>query len=95
MHLGAVAAPADIAVEVLDVRGLQVAPAVLMLLGGGDVGADVAHLLAVLDFADDPAERAAVEIRLAAMVGEAVLELHAQRSAQRVQAEYRVGALQV
>ena len=74
---------------------MEVAPAVLMQHGAGDVGAGVADLLAVLELADDLAEGAAVEGGLAAVIGEAVLELHAQRSAQRVEAEDRVGPFQV
>ncbi len=95
MHLGGIAAPADVAVEVLQVGGLQVAPAALVLIARREIGRGVADLLAVLHLPLDCIERSARRVDLAAVVGEAVLQLHAQRAAERVQPEHRVRADQV
>ena len=90
-----IATPADVAVESLEVGGLQVAPAALVQSAGSDVDRRVAALLAVLEVPAVGAERSAGGLDLAALVGEAVLQLHVERAAKGVQAEDRVGALQV
>ena len=62
MHFAGVAAPADIAIKILDAGGLQVAPAVLVQAAGRDIGRDVAALLAILEVAAERAERSAGEL---------------------------------
>ena len=89
------AAPADVAVEILQVGGLQIAPAALVQPVAGDIGRCVAGLLAVLELALDLTERAAGEIGLEALIGEAVLELDVHRAAEGVEAEHRVGAFEI
>jgi hypothetical protein len=95
MQLAGVTAPADIAVEILEVGRLQIAPAILMHPARRDVHSGIATLLAIFEVAAERAERSAVQLKLRALIGETVLELHAQRAAQRIQAEHRVRALQV
>ena len=95
VQLGALAPPADIAVDVLQIGRLQIAPAVLVQHRAGDIGRCVAGLLAVLELALDLTERAAGEVGLEALPGEAVLELDVHRAAEGVEAEHRVGALEI
>ena len=95
MHLAFVAAPADIAVEVLEIGGLKITPAALVQSAGGDIDRCVAALAAVLDVGPIGVERATGQLALTAVIGEAILELHVQRTAEGVQAEHRVRAFQV
>ena len=59
VQFGAVAAPADIAEDILQVGRLQITPAALVQHGAGDIGRFVADLLAVLELALDLTEGAA------------------------------------
>ena len=59
VQFGAVAAPADVTVDVLQVGRLQIAPAILVQRGTRDIGGCVADLLAVLELALDLTEGAA------------------------------------
>ena len=95
MHLTAIAAPADIAEEVDQVGGLRLAPAVLVHAVRRDIGRDIAALHTVLQLGLVLAERAAKQIEFAAVVGEAVLHLHRDGPAERVEPEDRVRALDV
>src|ERR1700761_6673710 len=95
MQFPAFAAPADVAIEVLDGGGLQIAPALLRYPARREVGRSIAALLAVLEITAVSAERTAVKADLCALVGEAVLELNVQRTAERVQTEHRVGPFKV
>src|SRR5207253_7197835 len=76
VHLGTVAAPADIAVHLVQVGRLLVAPAALMLDRASDVGCTVAAAPTVLNVGADLAERSAIGTELTALVGEAILHLH-------------------
>ena len=95
MQLRRCPAPADIAVEILDAGRLQIAPAILMHAAARDIDRDVAALLAVLKIAAERRERPAGKFEFAAVIGEAVLQLHVHRTAQRVEAEDRVRADEV
>ena len=95
VQLGALAPPADIAVQILQVSRSQIAPAVLVQDGPRDIGRRVADLPAVLELALDLAERAAGKTGHEALVGEAVLELDVHRTAEGVQTENWIGSLQV
>ena len=50
MQLGPLTSPADIAIEILHVGGLQIAPSILVQHGAGDIGGYIVDLLAVLEF---------------------------------------------
>jgi hypothetical protein len=52
-------------------------------------------LLAELEFTLDLAARAAGQVRLEAMIGEAVLELDIHRTAAGVESEHRIGSLEI
>ena len=95
MDFRTIAAPAEIAVKILDVGRLEIAPTRRMGAAGGEIGGRVAALHAVLQVAGGGAERPAGRLDFAAVVGEAVLQLHVQRAAERVEAEHRVRAFQV
>ena len=95
MQLAGVAAPTDIAVEILEIRRLQIAPAVLVHSARRDINRGITALLAVLEVAAERRERPAEYLELAAVIGEAILELHVQRATEGVQAEHRVRAFQV
>ncbi len=95
MGFAVLAAPAEVAVEIAQLGGLHVAPAALLQTVGRGIGGDPAALDAVLEFALIFCERAAEEVNLAALIGEAVLHLHRKRAAQRVQPEDRVRADEV
>src|SRR5277367_1435761 len=95
MQLAAVAPPANVAIYVLQIRRLQIAPAILVQHRARDIGGRVTRLQTVLELTLDLAEGAAGDIALEALPGEAVLQLNADRSAQGVEAEHRVGTLDV
>ena len=57
------------------------------------VDADVADLLAVLEGCGEASERASRTAHLGTVIGEAVLKLHRDRAAERVQPEGRIGTL--
>jgi hypothetical protein len=76
-------------------RRREVAPAVFVEHAGGEE--EVARLTeppAMRDLAREALERAGLQLDLGARVGVAALGLQRQRTAQRVQAEHRVGARQ-
>ena len=95
VQLGPVAPPTDIAIEVLQVRRLQIAPAVLVQHRAGNIGRCIIDLLAVLEFGQDLPEGAAGEIGLEALPCETVLELNVHRAAKCVQAEYGIGTFDI
>ena len=90
MHLDAVVPPAEVQIQAPDVgRGL-VAPAVVTETLARHVDGDVALLRPVLQPAADAPEGAAQRVGFESVVGEAVLELKAHGSTERVEAEHRV-----
>ena len=95
MDLAALAAPAEVAVKVPQLRGLQIAPAALLQAVTRGVGGHVPAFDAVLEFALILREGAGEEVDLSALIGKAVPHLHRERAAQRVQPEDRVRADQV
>ena len=95
MHLATVAAPAEVAIDLPQVRRAGLPPALLVGAGNGDVGGGVVALQPVLHRSADAAVGTGVRHQFAAVIGEAVLELHRQRAAERVQPEHRVGAFDV
>ena len=95
VDLGVWTAPAEIGEHILQVRRLQVAPAVLMQRRASDVDRDIVGLSAILEFTLQTSERAGGRRHLGALIGEAVPEPHIQRAARRVQAEHGVGAHEI
>src|ERR1700733_7038888 len=95
VQFSTIAAPADVAKNVLEVCRLQITPAALVQHASGDVGRCVAGLLAVLEFTLDLAEGATRNIGLEALPVEAVLELDIHRAAESVEPENGVGTLEI
>ena len=92
VHAGPVGAITEAAVEVDCVGRRFVAPAVLFEIAHVGVVADGTVVAAALRGGDDTLEGTAVELHAVAVAVEAVLHLHRQRSAHRVQAEQGIGA---
>ena len=74
MQLAGIATPADIAVEILQVGGLQIAPATLVRRAARDIDRGVAALLAVLEGTNVGVERSARRFKFRAVIAEAVLD---------------------
>ncbi len=95
MHLRVRRAVAKVAIGAHQRRRRGIAPAAVMRRVGGDVDAVIIDLLAILEIAGDAAIGAAENLRLRALPVEAVLHLDADRAAERVEAEDRVGGKDV
>ncbi len=95
MGLPAAAAPADIAIEITNIGGLEITPTALVQPASGDVCRGVAALDPVLQLSLVVRERAAQKFDLGAVVREPVLHPHRQSPAQGIEAEYRIGADEV
>src|SRR5271155_1283640 len=77
--------PAEVGIEIVDFRGLQVAPAALLESVPGDVEGGAAVLLAVLELALALAEGAAGQVGLETVVAETVLQHHVERATERIE----------
>src|SRR5580704_6018113 len=95
MQLAAVAPPANVAIYILQIRRLQIAPAILVQHGTRHIGGRIARLQAVLELTLDLTEGAAGDITLEPLPGESILQLDVHRPAQGVEAEHRIGTLDV
>ena len=91
---GVIAYP-PVTVEILNVGGLQIAPAILMDHAASHIQRLVAALHAVLNITLHGAERAAGGVGFRAMVAEPILQGDIERAAKGVEAEHRVGAFDV
>src|SRR5262249_19672199 len=90
MNLGIGALPAEIAVETRQPRWRLVTPAVVLKAFRCQIEAPFPVTYTVLQGAADPAVGAALGIVLCAVVGEAVLQLEADRATKGVEAEGRI-----
>ena len=91
MHLGAVGAVADVAVDPANLRHSIDPPAGVADRLAGEIDRIVSDLLAVLKRPLRPPEGAAAKVRLETLPGEAVLHRHQHRAAERIEAVCRVG----
>ena len=90
MKFAGVVPVADIAVEAADGRSREITkPAIVQALEGA-VDGKIIHLLAPLGRALDAAKRTAHGVDLGAMIVEAILHLHVDRPAQRIETEGRI-----
>ena len=92
VHAGPVGAITEAAVEVDRIGWRFVAPAVLLEIAHVCVITDGTVVAAAFRGGDDTFERTTVNLHAVAVAVEAVLHVHRQRAAHRVQAEQGVGA---
>ena len=85
VKFGILAARADVGVDPAQLRVRAVAPAFVVERVGGEVAGDVAVLFPVLHCRCAASERAAEQLRLGAVVAEAVLHPDRERAAERVE----------
>ena len=91
MHLGAVGAVADVAIDPANLRHSIDTPAGVADRLAGEIDRIVSDLLAVLKRPLRAPEGAAAKVRLETLPGEAVLHRHQHGAAERIEAVCRVG----
>src|SRR5437899_538099 len=95
MHLVAVVAPADVAIDPGKLAWGLLAPASLVQALRRDIDRDVVLAHSKLNVAADAAVRAALEFGLETLEREPVLHLQIERATEGVQAEHRIVRLHV
>ena len=88
----AVGLPAHVAIDALEPRRRLVAPSAIGEAFGDRIDRDIVLAAAILHRAAGPAVRADLGFERRTLIGKAILQLDADRAAERVEAEHRIGA---